>query len=52
MRCKVFEDNNGEINLAKAPKMIPRTKDITLKHHHFKEHVRKGLIDTVTIDTG
>ena len=47
----VFKDNNGAIELAKAPKIRPHTKHISLKYHHFREHVRKGLIEINTIDT-
>ena len=35
VKCKVFEDNNGAIELAKAPNICPRTKHIALKYHHF-----------------
>ena len=31
----VFEDNNGAIALATAPKMNARTKHIAVKYHHF-----------------
>ena len=51
VKCKVFEDNNGTIELAKAPKIRPRTKHIAHKYHHFREHVRKGMIEINTIDT-
>ena len=51
VKCKLFEDNNGAIELAKAPKIRPRTKHIALKYHHFREHVRKGLIEINLIDT-
>ena len=37
VKCKVFEDNNGVIELAKAPNILPRTKHIDLKYHHFRE---------------
>ena len=50
VRCKVFEDNNSKIELSKAPKIYPRTKHIALKYHHFREHVRKGLISPVTCE--
>ena len=33
--CKLFEDNNGALTLAKDPKYRPRTKHIALKYHHF-----------------
>ena len=51
VKCKLFEDNNGAIELSKAPKICPCTKHIDLKYHHFKEHVRKGLIKINPIDT-
>ena len=35
MHCKLFEDNNGVLELAKAPKIRPRTKHTSIKHHHF-----------------
>ena len=50
-KCKVFEDNNGAIELAKASKILPRTKHFALKYHHFREHVQKGLIEINLIDT-
>ena len=34
--CKVFEDNEGSMELARFPKMIPRTKHINQMHHHFR----------------
>ena len=36
VKCKVFEDNNGAIELAKALKISSRTKHISLKYHHFR----------------
>ena len=33
--CKVFEDNNGALELANDPKFRPRTKHIGIKYHHF-----------------
>ena len=51
MNSKVFEDNNGAIKLAKAPKIRPRTKHIALKYHYFRYHVRKGLITVYRMDT-
>ena len=51
IKCKVFEDNNGSIELSKAPNIRPCTKHIALKYHHFREHVRKGLIEINSIGT-
>jgi hypothetical protein len=42
VHCKVFEDNEGAIEIAKVPKMRPRTKHLNIKYHHFREEVRKG----------
>jgi hypothetical protein len=49
--CKVFEDNSGALELARLPKLHPRTKHINVCYHHFREHVRKGLIKIFPIDT-
>jgi len=49
--CKVFEDNSGALELARLPKLRPRTKHINVSYHHFREHVRKGLIKIFPIDT-
>jgi hypothetical protein len=49
--CKVFEDNSGALELARLPKLRPRTKHINVCYHHFREHVCKGLIKIFPIDT-
>jgi hypothetical protein len=49
--CKVFEDNSGALELARLPKLCPRTKHINVCYHHFCEHVQKGLIKIFPIDT-
>jgi hypothetical protein len=51
MYCKVFEDNSGALELTKLPKVCPRTKHINVCYHHFRKHVRKGLIKVFPIDT-
>ena len=33
-----FEDNNGAIELEKEPKYRPRTKHLSIKWNHFREH--------------
>ncbi len=48
--CKVFEDNSGALELARLPKLRPRTKHINVCYHHFHEHVWKGLIRIFPID--
>jgi hypothetical protein len=49
--CKVFKDNSGALELARLPKLCPRTKHINVCYHHFCKHVRKGLIEIFPIDT-
>ncbi len=49
--CKVFEDNSGALELARLPKLRPRTKHINICYHHFREHVRLGLIKVLPIGT-
>jgi hypothetical protein len=49
--CKVFEDNAGALELARLPKLCPRTKHINVCYHHFREHVQEGLIKIFPIDT-
>ena len=49
--CKVFEDNSGAIEIAKAPKMRPRTKYLNTKYHHFRDQVENGTIQLNYIGT-
>ena len=49
--CKVFEDNSGALELARLPKLRPRTKHINVCYHHFREHVQKGLIKIFPVNT-
>ncbi len=49
--CKVFEDNSGVLELARLPKLHPRTKHINVSYHHFREHVRNGLIKIFPVGT-
>lgn len=51
VKCTVFEDNSGALELATAPKMRPRTKHINIKYHHFREHVRKGTVKIQYVPT-
>ena len=43
IQCKVFEDNAGAIELAKLPKLRPRTKHLAIQYHHFRSWTVKGL---------
>ena len=56
LKCTVFEDNNGCIELAKSPKMRPRTKHIALKYHFFRDQIitetnPEGEVTILKVDT-
>ena len=49
--CKVWEDNESCIKVAKSPKFTPCTKHIANKYHHFWWFVDDNTIDIQSIDT-
>ena len=49
--CKAFEDNSGALELARSPKLRPRTKHINTTYHHFREYVRNRIIQLFPIGT-
>ena len=49
--CKVFEDNEGALELARFPKMRPRTKHINQMYHHFRSYISNGDIEIYPINT-
>jgi Reverse transcriptase (RNA-dependent DNA polymerase) len=51
VHCKVFEDNSGALEMAKVPKMRPRTKHMNIKYHHFRDAVERGLVTIHKIGT-
>lgn len=51
VKCKAFEDNTGALALATTHKMRPRTKHINLVYHHFREAVRDGIIEVISVGT-
>jgi hypothetical protein len=51
IHCKAFEDNSGALQLARLPKMRPRTRHIAVKYHHFCEAVAKGTIPIQHVST-
>ena len=50
MHCKLFEDNNIAIELAKAHKIRLRIKHIAIKYHYFRAHVDSRKISIMPID--
>lgn len=51
MHSTIFEDNKGCADLNAAPTTRPKTRHISIKYHHFQEHVRKGHIKIRWIST-
>jgi hypothetical protein len=51
VHCRVFEDNSGAIELARVPKMRPRTKFINVQYHHFWQYVDRKEISILLINT-
>jgi hypothetical protein len=49
--CRLFEDNNGTLLMAKEQKYRPRTKHIALKYHHFRSFVNEKKVQILPIDT-
>jgi Reverse transcriptase (RNA-dependent DNA polymerase) len=41
----IFEDNAGAIELARLPKLRPRTKHIAIQYHHIRSWTTKGPND-------
>lgn len=42
IQCHLYEDNAGAIELAKLPKLRPRTKHIAIQYHHFRSWTVPG----------
>ena len=51
VRCELFEDNKGTKTLANAPKMNAGKKHIAIKYHHFREAVKKLILQIKQVDT-
>ena len=51
IKCKVFEDNESCIALAKSQKFSPRTRHIAIKYHHFRHFVDNNIVEIISIGT-
>jgi hypothetical protein len=49
--CKVFEDNQGTIDIATNHKYRHRTKHISAKYHHFREYVTNNTIKILKVSS-
>jgi hypothetical protein len=50
IRCKIFEDNQGAVEMTNAPKMRPRTKHLNIKYHFFRQYVQRGILQVEHIN--
>ena len=50
MKSAEFEDNNGTLELAIAPKIRYHTENAAIKSHHFRSFTAKGDIIIKNID--
>ena len=44
IHCKVYEDNSGDLTMAKGYKYRPRTKFLNIELHHFRVYVELGEV--------
>lgn len=49
IRCEMFEDSQGAVEMANAPKMHPQTKDFNIKYHFFRKYVEDGTLQLLHI---
>ena len=48
---KAFEDDSGALEMAKIPKMRPRTKHLNNMYHHFRESVQNNKVTFIAVKT-
>jgi len=51
MKCTIFEDNTAAIEIARVPKVRPRTRHLNVAYHHFRNEVANGRIKIQAIGT-
>ena len=51
IHCTVHEDNKGCIDLVETPRMLPRTKHIALKYHHFRSFMKDKTISVRYVES-
>ena len=51
IKCNVYEDNSGAIELAMTHKYRPRTKHLNNKLHHFRDYISRKEINVEAIDS-
>jgi hypothetical protein len=49
--CVAYEDNSAALEIAKYPKMRPRTRTLNVIYHHFRNEVANGRVIIQAIST-
>jgi hypothetical protein len=49
IRCTMFEDNEGTVQMANVPKMHPRTKHWNIKYYFFSQYVENRMLQVLFI---
>ena len=44
-------DNNSAILISKNPVLHSRTKHIEIRHHFIRDHIEKGDVELIHVDT-
>lgn len=44
IHCKMFEDNEGAVEMANVLKMRPRLKHLNIKYHFLRRYVEDGML--------
>jgi hypothetical protein len=50
IKCTIFEDNKGTVEMANVPKMRPRTKHLNVKYHFFREFITREIMHVQFIE--
>ena len=51
IHCTVFEDTSGTLELARLPKLPPRTEHINQSFNHFREYVERNEVQVQATPT-
>ena len=51
IKCIAYEDNSAALEIAKYPKMRPRTRTINVIYHHFRNEIANGRVIIEKIST-
>ena len=50
-KVPIMCDNNSAILISKNPVLHSRTKHIEIRHHFIRDHIEKGDVELIHVDT-